>query len=208
MDPAPALFEAIEAHDRRRVAQALGDGADPNAVRDTPPRWRPLHAAVEELEFGGPVDTLVVLIRRGAEVNARDEGDSTPLLMACFRRRLDGVQILLAAGADPDVVGGEGDTPLGWAVEQGDGELASLLLDCGAGKSIDASSGIGGTTPLGHAARRLDLAMVELLLERGADPEAADRDGRRAGELMPAREDGTSDAWDAVARRLEPPSTA
>jgi ankyrin repeat protein len=197
------LFEAIEAHDRDRLAQLLAGGADPNTTQDAAPGWRPLHAAIEELEDGGPVDALVVLLRAGAAVDERDSAaDATPLLMACFREQREAVRILLAAGADPNATGGEGDTPLGWWAERGDREMAALVLDCGGTETVDAPSGLSGRTPLAHAASRLDLPMIELLLDRGASPEATGSDRRTARDCLPPRDDATAEAWDAAARAL------
>jgi ankyrin repeat protein len=198
------LFDAIESRDVAAISRALDEGADPNAVRAEPPPWRPLHAAIEEMEDGGPAGALVVLVRRGARVDAWDGAhDSTPLLMACFREQREAARILLAAGADPNVVGSEGDTPLGVCVERGDVEMATLLLACDAKTTIDRHSGLSGATPLGHAVSRLDVPMVELLLDHGADPDALDVGRRSARERLPDRGTERSDQRDAVAALLD-----
>jgi ankyrin repeat protein len=180
------LFAAIEAHDRAAIESALAAGDDANAVRQDPPHWRPLHAAIEELESGGPIDALTSLIAHGADVNAWDgDGEATPLLMASFRDSADAVRVLLAAGADPVARGVEGDTPLCVWVAAGDHVIVRMLLVAGASRDVDRPGDLEGLTALGIAARRLDLPMIELLIAHGADPDALDADKRRAAERLP-----------------------
>jgi ankyrin repeat protein len=97
--------------------------------------------------------------------------------MAVFRGQTEAARLLLDAGADTNVVGGEGDSPLRWAAQTGDTELVRLLLARGAARDLDAGGGVSGMTALGIAAHRLDVAMVQLLLEAGARPDALDADG-------------------------------
>jgi len=200
-------FAAIEAHDLDQLAAALRAGADPNAMMVEPPRWTALHAAIEELEYGGSVDALVLLLRHGAHVDLRDgAGDATPLLMAVFRGQIEAVRLLLTAGADPCVVGAEGDSPLRAAVEQHAPDTVDLLLRAGADRAISDAGGPSGMSALGRAAFELDVAMVKRLLRFGARSEALDADGRTARERMPARDASNAEAWDDTALVLGPSS--
>ena len=199
------LFAAIEKHDLDRLAALLSRGADPNAVKPDWPGWLALHAAVNELEEGGSVEAVVLLLRHGASVDGLDPSrDATPLLMALFRNQLEAARMLLAAGANPNVVGSEGDSPLRWCVERGDTEMAATLLRCGATGTINDAGGPSGMSALGRAASRLDVATVTLLLGAGADPKALDADRRTALERLPPRDPDTPEAWDAVAALLAP----
>ena len=200
---ATLLFAAIKDQDLDRLAGLLAAGEDPDGLQDGAPGWRPLHAAIEELEHGGSVEALVLLLRNGAAVDAWDaDRDATPLLMALFRGQEEAARMLLAAGADPNVVGGEGDSPLRWCVQQGDLDMAATLLRCGAAETIDAGGGPSGMTALGMAARALDLGAIDLLVAHGADPEAHDTDRQLARARMPERRAETAEAWDAIAARL------
>lgn len=197
------LFDAIENHDLDRVTELLEGGADPNVIKAEWPKWLPLHAAIEELEYGGSVEALVLLLRCGARVDGLGaDKNATPLLMALFRKQLEAVRILLAAGADPNLEGSEGDSPLRVCVELGDREAAAMLLRCGATKTVDGAGGLSGMSALGRAASRLDLAMIELLLKAGADPEALDADMRAARERLPPRGPENLQAWDVAAALL------
>lgn len=187
------LFDAVLRGDVARIEKALDEGADPNAVDAEQPGWRPLHTAIEAIdEEGAPFAVLRLLLDRGAVVDGWDrKKDATPLLMAVFRSQPDSVRLLLARGADPDVVGAEGDTPLLWAICTDDHETTGILLTHGVGASIDRAGTIEGTTPLGSAARRGQLELVERLLAAGADPGVTDYDrytaeGRAQDELRQA----------------------
>ncbi|AKI98803.1 ankyrin repeat protein [Archangium gephyra] len=197
------LFEAIEKHDVDGLARLLSQGADPNAPKAEWPQWLPLQAAVDELEEGGPVEALILLLRHGARVDDMGpDRTATPLLMAVFRRQLEAVRLLLAAGADPNYRGSEGDSPLRVCVELGEHAMAALLLCCGATRTIDEFGGLSGMSALGRAASRLDVPMIELLLRAGADPEASDLDRQRARERLPPRDSENQDTWDAAAALL------
>lgn len=196
-----ALFAALEAHDTERLAAVLRDGADADARHPSIAGWRALHAAIEELEDGGSLDALVLLLRARAHVDDPRDGDS-PLLMALFRGQPEAARILLAAGADPATKGSEGDTPLRWVVEHGPRELAPLLLQCDAARTIGASGAPSGTTALGLAAGALDAEMIQLLLRHGADPAAPDGDYQTARDRLPPRTADNAERWEEAARLL------
>jgi len=195
-----ALFEAIERFEVDRVRALLSAGASPDALQDASwPGWRPLHAAIEAMDDGGPLETLNVLLAGGASADGWDaRRDATPLLMAVFRGQRAAAELLIDAGADVNVVGGEGDTPLRWAVQSGDVELARVLIERGAVRDIDVGGGVTGMNALGIAARRLDAAMVRLLLEAGARADAPDADGRTARGRVDEPGDDTRERWQQI----------
>ncbi|MBK9266466.1 MAG: ankyrin repeat domain-containing protein [Polyangiaceae bacterium] len=183
-----ALLEAIEAGNIDRLAELLAAGADANATvisryYTLEFRLTPLLVAVRALQTPGAsepgcsIDTVVLLLRYGADVNRWDEEHaSTPLLTAVFNNHIDAVRILLAAGADPNVRGDEGESPLRLCAEKGYLAMARLLLHCGANKTIHEGGGPAGMNALGFAATRLNVEMVKLLLAHGADPHVGDAD--------------------------------
>lgn len=205
-----ALLEAIQARDVDRVAKLLAGGADPNkpgksrygSGGDLPP----LHAAIAELEAfgedepGGPIDAVILLLRRGVRVNGWDvdqEGD--PLLDAVMMKHIEAVRLLLAAGADPNVSNNEGTSPLRFCVQKRLTQMARLLLQCGATKTINEAGGAAGMNALGMAAYWLDVEMVRLLLAYGADSNVLDHDQDTVFEVLESRaqrEDLPLDATD------------
>jgi ankyrin repeat protein len=75
------------------------------------------------------------------------------------------VERLLSEGADPNVRGNDGWTPLSVAARDGHSDLVRILLDAGA--DINRPEG-GGNTPLFWAAHSGNLEIVLQLLKRGA----------------------------------------
>ena len=77
----------------------------------------------------GHVAALEVLLRAGADVHARNNGDSTPLHCAALSNQLECAGVLLQHGADAALQDEFGDSPLSLA-QRADGRdaLVALLL--------------------------------------------------------------------------------
>ena len=159
-----------------------------------PAGWTPLHAAIEAGDADGDWSSFEALLTAGADVNAWDaDRDATPLLMAVFRGAREAAARLLQAGADPDIVGAEGDTPVLWAVSEGDEQLLALLLAHPLPMTLDRPGGAVGATPLAAAIDLGRADLVERLLGAGACRTARDHRG-----LTP------TEALTRAARRLPP----
>jgi ankyrin repeat protein len=103
---------SIRARDIDRLAELLASGADPNipSTSGSTPLLVAVYEleALSELEPGGPIDAVVLLLRYGVRANDWNEGHrTTPLLEAVMINHIEAVRILLAAGADPNVRGEE-----------------------------------------------------------------------------------------------------
>ncbi len=122
-----------------------------------------LHDAAKK----GDVKRVRKLLEEGANPNARDENDNTPLHWAAPWGHVDVVKLLLEHGADPNIKNKYGNTPLHLAALYGHVDVVRLLLERGA--DPDARNDYG-KTPLHEAADRGHLEVVRLLLQHGADP--------------------------------------
>ncbi len=162
-----------------KVAQLLiKHGADVNAQRSF--GWRPLHFASNN----GRLEILRLLVGSGADVNARDNDDWTPLFLASVEGHPEVVRFLLENGADPNVRCWDG-TPLLWALERDDLEVAQLLLKYGA--DINTPD-MYDETLLHWASKSGNQKAALQLLERGADIHARNRAGKTPMQVASAAE--------------------
>ncbi len=86
------------------------------------------------IEFDAPMDLIQYAIEKGASVNATDERQNIPLLVAVGKGRADLVETLLIAGANPDG-GMRKESPLQIAREQNRPDLVALLEKHGASEA-------------------------------------------------------------------------
>ncbi|KAJ5806279.1 uncharacterized protein N7503_003881 [Penicillium pulvis] len=111
----------------------------------------------------GRVDLVEALLDRGADIEkrAREQG-RTPLISAAMYRQVEVIWVLLAAGANPNIVDGMGSTPLHYAAEAGMDTAVRLLL----AKNADASfkDGKTGRTPREWALEKGHQDVAALLL--------------------------------------------
>jgi ankyrin repeat protein len=142
-------------------------------------RTFPLADAAEAGDDGRVHD---LLHRDPAAVNdPRDDG-WTPLHLAAFYGRTAAAELLLAHGADANVVSANGmaNRPLHAAVAGRHLPLVGLLLRYGADPNARQH---GGWTPLQGAAQHGDMDIARTLLDHGADPAARSDDTRNASDL-------------------------
>ena len=140
------------------VKLLLHRGADANAAIDFYGETS-LHRAV--YARGDAASQMVdLLIRHGANVNARCRSRRTPLVDAVYMRRTDLVQQLLRAGADVNVADCHGFTALHCAAAIDEaGAVATLLLAGADPRARDDA----GATPLEVARERGATSVVALL---------------------------------------------
>jgi ankyrin repeat protein len=104
-------------------------------------------------------------------VNTKD-GDGNPgLIIAISRSDEQWTGFLLNKGADPNLAGKGGDTPLIAAARVGFEPAVEWLI--GLGARVDADNKMG-ETPLIVAVQRRNLPIVRLLLNQGANPDKTD----------------------------------
>jgi ankyrin repeat protein len=83
----------------------------------------PLHAAAA----GGRIEAARLLLRYGADPNARQHGRHTPLMTAAFSNNRPLAELLIARNANVELRNAEGKTAAEIAAELGNMELAARL---------------------------------------------------------------------------------
>lgn len=164
------------------IAWLLAHGApvdDPGAFDRTP-----LISAINDRCLAG----ALLLIEKGANVNAVDRLNMTPLIYAARTGDSNLIQNLLDRGADVNFKGKSGMTALDTAFQWGGRELAAVML-------IKAGAEVGADTLL-RAARESDSAwddgeLMQSILDRGIDVNSTNDLGETA--LMAAVQSGRND---------------
>lgn len=164
---ADAAFCSDMPHVQQLVAEGQTEDLD-NAL---------LHAS-----FVGNIEMVRVLVQAGADVNAKNVEDYTPLHLAAFTGNEDIARYLLTeCQPDLEMVNVDDETPLDTAVySENVGVVREILQN--AKVNVNRADAFG-STPLLHAVGECDIEMVKLLIGGGADVNATDNDGTTALEL-------------------------
>ncbi|EPE36656.1 Ankyrin repeat-containing protein [Glarea lozoyensis ATCC 20868] len=117
-----------------------------------------------------------VLLDRKADVDGKDIGGWTALIIAATKGHQESVKLLLDNGADVNISGYDGRTALHWACDCGNEEVVQLLVENGA----DVNASAYGWTALLLAAKSSYMSIVFWLIQNGADVNADDYHGRTA----------------------------
>jgi uncharacterized protein len=156
------IFEAAATGQTARVRELIA--ANPELLDAyAPDGFHPLGLAA----FFGNKATVEALVQAGANVNqqSREAMKVGALHSSAAARRPDIVEILLAAGANPNLRAEGGVTVFHEAGATGQIEVAEMLLQRGG--DINATDN-SGKTPLAHAIDRKMDAMAVWLREHGA----------------------------------------
>jgi hypothetical protein len=125
-------------------------------------------------------EQVKAMLAKGADVNARSKYKQTPLMRAVMNDRPDIAEILLNAGADPNL----GTTDLNPLMIATMGEQMALLDMLVAHKAnVNFATEESGTTSLHLAALLGKTRAAEFLLENGADIALRDQRGRSARDV-------------------------
>jgi ankyrin repeat protein len=119
-----ALYKAARDGKLGEVRTAVDAGAPMEWANPGEGGRRAIHAASNERHK----DVVAFLGSRGADVNAGDDNQYTPLHLAAYMGHASVCTTLLALGADPTVQNEYGQTALYWAREEKKTKCVALLL--------------------------------------------------------------------------------
>ena len=165
--PEQPIHQAAERGDVAALRRELDDGVSPNALSG---RGRtPLHYLCSRGDNpDARVDCLHVLLEAGANVNAPNVHQNTPLHLAAVRGYANVVAALLEAGADVNRGDHSNFTPLHWACMRYDLHVEpALILLIRNGAAVNARSRLD-ETPLDRAISWKSRRLFPILLRAGA----------------------------------------
>jgi ankyrin repeat protein len=105
----------------------IAAGAEVDAASENQMQVRPLHSAVAHQDPDAALALTQLLVRNGADVNARQEGGWTPLHQAANRGHVEMTNLMLAHGADPTAKSQDGRTPRDLATARSHEAVIALL---------------------------------------------------------------------------------
>lgn len=162
------LIEAAQARHHQTIGDLLKQGVDPNTA--TPTGETALHWAAHRDDL----NVARELIHAGAKIVPNRYGLSA-LVPACANGNAAMIELLLDAGADPNLSEPDGRTPLMVASKTGKSEAVRTLLTRGA--RVDDKEHAQAQTALMWAAAEGHADVVRQLVRAGAQLEAKSKGG-------------------------------
>lgn len=142
--------------------------------------WKPFtnDAGGGYVQYAGQLEMVKLLVSKGAEIDAVDEDNSTPLISAVDNGYLEIAQYLVNQGADVNTKTlASGVTPLHLATCKSNVQLVKYLLSK---KAQVNEKTVDNQTPLMLATAWGSMEIVNLLITNGASVNEKDRDGKTA----------------------------
>lgn len=153
-----ALLDAVKKISAEDVRNLLDEGYLPGPEKPGLNRNTALHSIasvkVDEQNEPAIMEIIELLIEYGADTEAKNSTGKTPLLVAVSKASLSISRKLLMHGADPNCRDKGGNTPL---------HVAGRLK---------------------KTAEQIRNNIVDVLIEYGADPEAKNRSGKKASDIL------------------------
>ncbi|KAG6613606.1 uncharacterized protein IUM83_04524 [Phytophthora cinnamomi] len=131
------------------------------------------------------LDVMALLLRFGAQVDARSQDGKTALHCSTSDDAYDVAKFLLDAGAEIDTLDESGKTPLHYCVQEGGLLVTDLLLSCGASIDVEDKD---GTSSLALVLQRGNVNVLQLFLNHHQCVAAPKRHDFAAAVLLQAVE--------------------
>ena len=160
-----------------QVREAIEHGAEVN-IRSDEESWTPLMVAVRNDEAN--LEIVELLIKAGAEINARDGSGDTALKKALYAMHPNPqiIEMLIDAGADVNIVDEDGMTILIEAARRSTPEIVRLLLEAGADVNVPRK----GMKAVNYARANYHLEKTQVLKDLEAKTEPISPEWCRSDE--------------------------
>jgi ankyrin repeat protein len=166
---AAELFAAAEKGDLETVKNLLTKYPDMKNVKQNG-GWTLLHVALNSREM------VEYLIKIGANIEAKSDGQWTPLHSQVYYGHQDGVELLLEHGADIEAKFAYDITPLLSSIRFNRVAEAAVLV--GKGAKVDSPDAMGRTALILSATKGYS-ELAKVLLDGGADVRIRDKNEKR-----------------------------
>ena len=166
-----ALMKACKVGDTETLNVLLNAEADIN-IKNTMGCTLIHHAVLR----GCSRATLQAIINHGADVNATEKNNMTALMIACIQKNEEPINVLLKAGANPNIAHARGQTAIHCAVlGKCSKEALQAIIDHGADVNAPNNNSV---TALMTACQEGNVEAINILLDAGADPNSIEVYGR------------------------------
>ena len=149
--------------------------ADPNAPLDSRNRSAYPDTPLQYAARSGNLRVASILVKAGAQIDAKGPGGRTALHAAVADSHLDMLHFLIGEGSEINTRDSEGASPLDDAVWLGSVDMAAILLANGA--ELNTPDTQTGATPVNEAAFRGHTSLVQYLLQFHPDLTITDKRG-------------------------------
>jgi hypothetical protein len=163
---AQGIFRAVDEGNPERIKTILSK--DKNQIHRRDSRLNtPLHIAVAK----GDKNIVELLIKYGADVNAKDDMGRTPLHRSItpFGADLEILDLLLKNNADPNLLDNRKEPPIALAVDGQKLDIVKKFIEAGYDINLKLSA---DSTLLHFAAERGHIGIMDYLISKGADVNA------------------------------------
>ena len=190
---AQEIFDAVKNNDVKKVRTLVIQDDSILNLKDNVGNT-PLHHAAIIGSVSISISITELLIANGADINAVNTQQNTPLHEAINNKNDEVSELLIIKGADIHKQNIIGNSPLHIAAHKSRRAIAELLIDRGADLECKQTAQM---TPLNLVTLTTnDYAMVKLLIEKGADVNTVNKNG--ATPLVNAAEIGSLDVIDLL----------
>lgn len=168
------IKENLNIKNNKEMLEILDTIVKENNINTSTYGW----TALSEASHEGNIDIVSLLLKNGADVNALNEGGSTPLMLASMQGHVEIVKLLVKNGADVNLTNKDGFTASMHAISNSKSTnhnyIMNFLFENGADNSIADKNRIESLHSKGYTSLMIAVALNEyetakILIKQGID---------------------------------------